>query len=277
MVSRLFSLAAVAATGALYFFSTGLTGIRPLVWIAPVPVLFLSMRSSRRDTVAIAFCAYILGELNLVGSMAAAASIGVVIGSLLIPALAFAVIVVAFRDAIVHLRHPLAFLAFPVGWTAYEFILASVSSHGSAGSIAYTQSDFLPLIQIASLAGIQGITFVVTLVPAGIVAALNVRSRREFLLTLSVVLAVAFGTLVYGWNQLAAPASEQSVRVGLVSSNSASVNQPISVLSDARPGNSHRFYPAAGDWFAWVNLVFLLILVAAVSKRLMRHRTHIAR
>ncbi len=211
---------ATVASGALYFFSTGLAGFKPLVWIAPLPVLLVSMRYSRRLTAAGAFCAYVLGGLNLVGYLARLAPMGVVIGSLLIPAVAFAVIVVAYRDAIVHLRHPLSFLAFPVGWTAYEFLLSSVSPHGTAGSIAYTQSDFLPLIQIASLTGLFGITFIITLVPAGIAAALHGREMKISFPILLIVVVVGLGTLTFGWLRLSGPMPGQRLRVGLVAIDS---------------------------------------------------------
>jgi apolipoprotein N-acyltransferase len=167
-----------------------------------------------------AFCAYVLGGLNLVGYLTRLAPMGVVIGSLLIPAVAFAVIVVAYRDAIVRLRHPLSFLAFPVGWTAYEFLLSSVSPHGTAGSIAYTQSDFVPLIQIASLTGLFGITFIMTLVPAGIAAALHSREMKISVPILLVVVGVCLGTFTYGWLRLSGADPGKSLRVGLVAIDS---------------------------------------------------------
>src|SRR5262245_41095038 len=85
----LFTLA-IATSGALYFFSTGLQGLRPLVWVAPIPVLLLSLQSSWRGAAAVAFVAYLLGGLNLVSYLARLAPIGVVVGSLFIPSLAFA-------------------------------------------------------------------------------------------------------------------------------------------------------------------------------------------
>ena len=214
------SIGAIVLSGEFYFFSTGLAGFRPLIWIAPLPVLLMSLRSSRRSTATTAFCAYVLGGLNLVTYLSKLAPVGVVIGSLLLPAVAFAVIVIAYRDAIVRLRHPLSFLAFPMGWTAYEFLLSSVSPHGTAGSIAYTQSDFLPLIQIASLTGLSGITFIVTLVPAGIAAALQSREMRSSISILLIVVAVGLGTLTYGWIRLSGPVSGKPVHVGLVSIDS---------------------------------------------------------
>lgn len=214
------SIGAVVLSGAFYFLSTGLTGFRPLIWLAPLPVLLMSTRSTRRSIATLAFCAYFFGGLNFLTYLSRLAPIGVVIGSLVLPAVAFAVIVVAYRDAIVRLRHPLSFLAFPMGWTAYEFLLSSVSPHGTAGSIAYTQSDFLLLIQIASLTGLSGITFIVTLVPAGIATALQSREMKNSISILLIVGGVGLGTLTYGWIRLGGPVSGKPVRVGLVAIDS---------------------------------------------------------
>ena len=57
----------------------------------------------------------------------------------------------------------LAALAFPVYWVTYEYLTAMASPHSTWGNLAYTQMDFLPLIQIASVTGLWGISFVVFL------------------------------------------------------------------------------------------------------------------
>ncbi len=209
-------LAALAAgiSGGLYFFSTGLEGFRPLVWIAPVPVLLMSLRLTRSTTFIIALAAFILGGMNLVPYLSKLASPGVVLGLLLIPSIAFALVTVAFRDAIIQFRHRLSFLAFPIGWTAYEFILSIVSPHGSAGSIVYTQSASLAFIQIASLTGFTGITFILTLVPAGIAAALYQREKSARVTAILITLIVAAGSFSYGWIRLSTPRSGNSIRVG---------------------------------------------------------------
>ena len=61
--------------------------------------------------------------------------------------------------------------AFPVYWVTCEYLTAIMSPHSTWGNLAYTQMDFLPLIQIASVTGLWGISFVVFLF-AGTVAAL---------------------------------------------------------------------------------------------------------
>ena len=209
-------LAALAAlvSGSLYFFSTGLEGFRPLVWIAPLPVLLISLRLNRSAIFVTAFTAYVLGGLNLVPYLARLVSPAVLVGQLLIPGLAFAIVSIAFRDAIVQFRHPLSFLAFPIGWTAYEYLLSVVSPHGSAGSIAYSQSAFLPIVQIASLTGISGITFLLTLVPAGVAAAMYHRERRFRLTAIVITVVVGAGALGYGWSRLSSPLPTHNIRAG---------------------------------------------------------------
>lgn len=55
-----------------------------------------------------------------------------------------------------------ATLLFPAAWTAVEFAGARMSPFGTWGSVAYTQYGDLPLMQLASVSGIWGITFIVT-------------------------------------------------------------------------------------------------------------------
>jgi apolipoprotein N-acyltransferase len=216
------ALAGTIASGALYFFPTGLEGFRPLVWIAPIPVLLISLRSSWWLTAGLALSAYMLGGLNLVNYLARLAPIGVVVGSLIIPGIAFAFAVLAYRGAVVHVKHPFSFIAFPVVWTSFEYLLSSVSPHGTAGSISYTQSGFLPLIQISSLTGIWGITFVLTLLPAGVATAWPCREdkKRSSAMLLGSLLA-GIVSILYGWIRLETPESGQPIRVGLVAIDSA--------------------------------------------------------
>jgi apolipoprotein N-acyltransferase len=52
-------------------------------------------------------------------------------------------------------------LVFPMAWVAIEFAQARVGGYGTNGSIAYTQSGNLPLVQLAAVTGIWGITFLI--------------------------------------------------------------------------------------------------------------------
>ena len=56
----------------------------------------------------------------------------------------------------------LATLVFPLAWTSYEYLTAQIGPFGTIGSIAYTQYGNLPLLQLVSVTGIWGISFLIT-------------------------------------------------------------------------------------------------------------------
>lgn len=53
-------------------------------------------------------------------------------------------------------------LVFPLAWTSLEYWVAVVSPYTTWGSLAYTQFDNLPLLQLSSLTGLYGVTFLVS-------------------------------------------------------------------------------------------------------------------
>ena len=55
----------------------------------------------------------------------------------------------------------LSTLVFPVAWCSIEYLL-SLTSKGTWNSLAYTQAGNLPLMQLASVTGIWGVTFLIT-------------------------------------------------------------------------------------------------------------------
>ena len=59
-------------------------------------------------------------------------------------------------------EHWLSTLLFPLACVAVDFANARLGPYASNGSIAYSQSDNLPLIQVAAVTGIYGVTFLVT-------------------------------------------------------------------------------------------------------------------
>jgi apolipoprotein N-acyltransferase len=61
-----------------------------------------------------------------------------------------------------HLGGFLATLVFPLAWTSYEYLTSLIGPFGTIGSIAYTQYGNLPLLQIVSVTGIWGISFLIT-------------------------------------------------------------------------------------------------------------------
>jgi apolipoprotein N-acyltransferase len=52
-------------------------------------------------------------------------------------------------------------LVFPIAFTAVDFITTSGTPFGTFGAVAYTQRGFLPVMQLASVTGLWGITFII--------------------------------------------------------------------------------------------------------------------
>ena len=52
-------------------------------------------------------------------------------------------------------------LVYPIAYTAVDFFSSSDSPFGTFGAVAYSQRDFLAIMQIASVTGLWGITFII--------------------------------------------------------------------------------------------------------------------
>jgi apolipoprotein N-acyltransferase len=109
----------------------------------------------------------------------------------------------------------IAAFGFPLAWTTYEFLASLVSPHGTALSLAYTQVSVLPVIQLASVTGIWGITFLVTLIPSAIATAW---ARRDAA-TLVPALVIGFTALGFGVGRLQEHPQAPEVRVGLAATD----------------------------------------------------------
>ena len=211
----MWTLLAVAISACAYYVSIGLGEFWPAAWIAPIPVLLVAFRSSWQRAALAAFAAYLLGSLNLFTYLAKVMPVPVLICVLAAIALVSAAAVLVARFAQRRLPPWAAAFAFPAAWTSYEFLFSLVSPHGTAGSLAYSQTDVLPLLQIASVTGLWGVTFMVTLVPSAIAVAWSRRSVRA----LAPALAFACMVLGYGVVRLQTPPRQPEVRVGLAATD----------------------------------------------------------
>ena len=135
-------------------------------------------------------------------------------------AIAFGGILLSFKMAADRWKCWKAIFVFATGITGYEYIISLLSPHGTVSSIAYTQTNNLIIIQIASLVGIWGITFIMTMVAANAAVLIEYKSCRNIkqnLLTSSIVMFA----IIFGLYRLYMPVEEDYVKVGAgaVSSN----------------------------------------------------------
>ena len=91
--------------------------------------------------------------------------------------------------------------AYPVLWVAVDTLMAALLPDGNWASLAYSQSENLPVMQIASLFGVGGVLFVLTLASSLIALtaargrALRDSSGAYSVAAMILVLAAAFGVL----------------------------------------------------------------------------------
>jgi apolipoprotein N-acyltransferase len=209
----------LAISAALFFLGTGLAPLWVLTWFAPIPLLWVASRLSARQVFFVAAAAYALGELNEWSYSRTVLATWIVASVLLFIACMFAVGVLLFRMAIVRGKIWQAALVFPAFWVSIEFAVAMLSVHSTFGNISYSQMNFLPILQIASVTGIWGISFTILLF-ASTVAALLTPALGSAKVPLMIGSAVfIMGVFAFGAWRLASTPDSPTIKVALIASD----------------------------------------------------------
>jgi apolipoprotein N-acyltransferase len=206
---------AIALSGAMWFASTGVNHVWPLTWIAPLPLLLLIPDLGARRAAFAAFVASLIGALNLVVAYHALSPIVLVVAVLFV-AVPYILVALAWRAIVLRENPIVSVLAYPVFIVIAEFLVSLISPNGTFGSIAYSQADVTSVIQIASVTGMWGISFILSLVPAAL--AVMWRHRGELRIVYSAVavtVAPLVAILAFGIMRLAGTPELTQVRVGL--------------------------------------------------------------
>ncbi len=230
----------LAVSAALFFFGTGLTPVWMLLWLAPIPILWLSPRISAGQAFLVAAAAYMLGGFNLWFYMTIVAPTWVALLNAFVPACLFAAAVVLFRNRVVRGRLWQAVLIVPAFWVTYEYVTSLLSIHGTIGNIGYSQLNFLPILQLAAVTGIWGISFSILLFAATVAVLLGSGPRRQktaLAATAAIFFLCVFG---YGFLRLArSPKNAPTVKVGLVASDDS--NMVLAFTPEQSLGMYDRF------------------------------------
>jgi apolipoprotein N-acyltransferase len=219
------AVAACALSGLALFFGTGLHPCWALLWIAPVPVLLAAYEGGRARAAMLGFVAWFGGGLNLWSYLRSTLGVPlpIVLVLMAVPAIAFALTVLLSRALLRRGAAVMAVLAVPALWVSFEYLLSLESPHGTFGNLAYTQIDLLPVVQLASVTGLWGISFVALLVPAGLAVAFHRRaSPRMAIRLVAGVAAVAGIVVVWGGQRLGEHSDGEQVEVALLAIDGAS-------------------------------------------------------
>jgi len=216
-------LGAVLATAALIYFGTGPEPFWPLMWIAPLPVLLFAADASGWGAALAGAGGIMLGLLNLWGLFHDALQMPwyILLQIYLSEGIVYALAVLLFRALLRRQAYWGALLALPAVVVSFEYFLNVTSPHGTAGSLAYSQLGFLPFLQLASITGPWGMSFLLLLFSSGlaIVMHLHRTDRKQQLWIAGVTLGLLAAVLVFGTARLLQPTDGTPVMVGLVASD----------------------------------------------------------
>ena len=227
--SAVIRLTCATASAVMLWYGTGLHPIWWLTWIAPLPVLYAAARGKSASAFFMALGAWAAGGLNMWQYLYGLIGLplGIAVLADLVPALVFATAVVAWRAFAMRGALFRAALGFAAIWVCYEFALQKTSVNSTFGNLAYSQMDFLPVVQIAALAGVSGISFLLFFLPGALAATLSGRGPKRRRMTLA-GLAAGLAVLTLGWGEIRLHESSTgpTVTVGLIASDTQANLRP---------------------------------------------------
>src|SRR3990172_9742800 len=110
----------------------------------------------------------------------------------------------------------LLFLMAPAAWTALELARAYVFSGFPWALLGYSQYRVLPMIQIANITGVYGVSFLILLINAALAGFLMNRKKYAGLIVAALSLSLVLG---YGSFRLRAPQGADGLRGSVVEGN----------------------------------------------------------
>ena len=223
--------AALLTMGA-YFVSSGLHRVWWPVWLAPLPLLLVAPRISAWQAFAVALLARSLAAILCFWHYmrdVVQFPVWLVWVMILVPAASFALAVIFYRGLLRKGNPWLAAVGFPIVIVAAEYLFSL--SQGTFFNTGYTQLRNLPVLQLAAITGLWGISFAVNLFPAGVAALTSAPPKVRF--RLAAALATCYAcVLAYGFLRLdTTPKAPHSLLVGFVETHAGADMFPPNAAS----------------------------------------------
>ncbi len=221
-----------ALSGVLLALSFPKTGLSFLAWFAFVPLFLACGRKSARKAGKLGFVAGlvsyggILYWINIVvttyGKLPLPVSICVYL--ILVTYLAAFFWVVFYLVRRGEEKGIPSVLSFPFVWVGLEYVRSFLLTGFPWASLGYSQYRLLPLIQVADIAGVYGISFLIALANVVLYLALKGFSKKEEeagypVRSAAVLLLLLVSVLAYGLHGMRRPAIGTPLKVSLVQGN----------------------------------------------------------
>ena len=208
---------AALASGVMLYFVVGLEPRWFIAWVAPIPLLLAAFQASAAETWLL--CIVAVGA-GFAGNFDYYTKTSGPLGAILIVLLQvfeWSMAVRFTRSVVLRTNHWLTIFAWPIAWAALDTLVSTFSPHGTIGSLAYTQMDASPLIQIASITGAAGIVFLFNLFPSAVAIALFRGAKIKMpSVAYGLPIALIVAALIYGATRLHNAKTVGQLPVGLV-------------------------------------------------------------
>lgn len=211
------------ATGTLLRYVFDLHPLAWLVWIAPAVPLLIAIRFPLREARWMVTLALVIGASVNFHYYRLVMPLSAVLLVIALQSWLWVFLIFAARRVIVRYQSWWTVLAYPILCVALDTLAAALLPDGNWGSLAYSQGDNLPILQIASLFGVSGVLFLVTLVPSALALAFAYgRSLCRGWLAYALTALLLAASLTFGYARLRQPVTGTRTTFGI-----ASVDDPI--------------------------------------------------
>jgi apolipoprotein N-acyltransferase len=215
-------IAAAVACGILLRFVFDLHPIWWLVWYAPVPLLVLAFRLSSREARWIVTLAAAIGSSVNFHYFRLVMPLPAVLAVIAMQTLLWTFLILATRRLVVRYRAWWTVFVYPVLCVAADTLMAALLPDGNWASLAYSQGDILPILQITSLLGVSGLLFLLALVSSALALAISHRrSLRRGWIAYAITVLLLVSSILFGYIRLHNPVTGAETTFGIVSIDDA--------------------------------------------------------
>ena len=219
------SLSLASISGLLLFASFPSIDLSLFAWIALVPLFVALNGQTARNAFLLGGLCGIVFFAGTVNWMAHTMNVH---GNLaFIPSAVITLILCAylalypalFAAALAHIgrrRKRAFFLSAPALWTSFELARALLFGGFPWALLGYSQYAVLPVIQVADITGVYGVSFLIVFFNSALAAFLNDRKQLLPLASALLLTAIALG---YGWLRLAGPTQGPGIRISVIQGN----------------------------------------------------------
>jgi len=221
-ISRPVAVVASLAVGMALSFVLRLQPVWWMAWFAPALLLVLAFRAPAKDVPILVTLSAIVALAPNIAYFATVMAWPAAVLVVCLQALLWRYTVLLTRRVVLRYRAAWTVFVFPLVWVTADMLMARFLPDGNWGSVAYSQSEFLPILQLLSVAGVPGVLFLLMLFASALAMAIapvgTVRHSRRTLIRVALLTAAFIGMGSYRMRE--PPAGEQ-VTFGLVAIDDA--------------------------------------------------------